>query len=446
MNSILHPLENQLLKALEMRPWTLIYIAYSGGMDSSVLLRLSVALRERKLLKTPLYAWHINHQILPQANAWEKHCRNQCAALGVPLRVSRLEPDKRKGESTEMSARRRRYDLWGRELTRDALLLQAHHQRDQAETLLLRVVRGSRNLHGMPNQRQLRKAWLWRPLLESPHSELLAYQQERSIPYIKDPSNENLQPDRNFIRHRILKSLTQRWPSVQEKIAHSATRLSVHTQALSLFKESLLKQHSQNNRLGISAFARLQPAVVELLIEAWLEKLQLSAAPPAVIREVIRQARARPDANPCLRWQGAEIHRYGSYLYAMPVLPSIGNSFVIELKEPNDTRRYKLGLGKLVLSPTTNNGFSPKTRKMSVRYRQGGEKIRLQQQQHSIKKILQRKHVPPWLRAHIPLLYCEEQLAVLPDICVAQEFSMKEGNGLKAHWELDPLYGSTLNK
>ena len=439
----LHPLAASLAETLKDYPARPLYIAYSGGLDSSVLLHLSIVLKRKGLLDAPLSAWHINHHLQSQADDWEKHCRSYCQAEGIPLLVCSPAMKKRKGESTEMMARRERYAAWEGGLPPNALLLQAHHERDQVETLLLRMIRGSRNLNGMPKERQLgeRGAALLRPFLELPQALLRAYQQENSIAHIEDPSNQEVHYDRNFIRRRILPLITARWPSAEKKIRESAQRLNLANSMLGNLKERLQKKYCRHNKLSIRALEELPLSQAEILIEAWLERLRLPAASPAMVREILRQVQGRRDANPQLRWQGAEVHRYGGFLYAMLPLPSPPapeTRFVIE--EIKDSRLYEMPLGSLIVTPARGQGST--TAKMTVRFRQGGEKVLYHQQHHSLKKILQNGKIPPWLRNYIPLLYRGDLLVMMPDnIWMDEDF--KRTRGIKAHWQLNPLYGNS---
>lgn len=426
-SSSLHPLERQLLNQLPEA--AKLYIAYSGGMDSTALLHCSVALRRQGLLKSQLAAWHINHQLLPQANSWEDHCANQCKALNLPIRISRLQVKRQGKESLEMAARRARYSLWEEELPTHALLLQAHHQRDQAETLLLRMMRGSRNLGGMPARRALGRGFVYRPFLQTPYGEITNYQQEKSLLCIQDPSNLDDSIERNFIRHRLLPLINQKWQAVEANLAQSAERLNLLREITARWTSQ--QQSPSDSRLAVAAILAMKPIEAELLINAWLEQHKLTALPRPLTAELLKQLGARPDASPKIQWDGVEMHRYRGYLYAMPPLPEPDKEQApVSMKESKS--EYPVRLGSIVI--TGGKGLE-----LSIGYRQGGEKFKLNGSRHSLKNLLQQNHIPPWLRAFVPLIYHNDELVAVAAISEKQDFLIK--NSMSVEWKLAPCYG-----
>jgi len=431
-NSLLHPLEKKLLNQLPQAMQ--IYIAYSGGMDSTVLLHCCLALKHQGLLKSRLAAWHINHQLLPQANSWEEHCINQCKAFNLQIKISRIQVNQQGKDSMEMAARLGRYSLWEEELPTDALLLQAHHQRDQAETLLLRLMRGSRNLHGIPDRRTLGKGLVHRPFLQTPYTEISNYQQEKSLLYIQDPSNLNSSIERNFIRHKLLPLASQKWQAVEANLAHSAERLN-------LLKEVSAKwigqeQNLSHHRLSVSALLAMKPIEAELLINAWLEQNNLAILPRPTAVELLKQLKARPDASPKIQWDGVEMHRYGGYLYAMSVLPEANEANKKETPLPflikEKKAEYPVRLGSIVI--TGGEGLQ-----LGIGYRRGGEKIQLNGSRHSLKNLFQQNRVPPWLRPYVPLIYHNNKLVAVAAIHEKQDFLIE--NTMSVEWKLAPHYG-----
>lgn len=334
-----------------------IYVAYSGGIDSSVLLHSCVLLRDDKLLPShlshataTLRAWHINHQVSKNADTWQGHCEKESKRLMIPLRVDKVEEEQPAGESTEMFARRSRYDIWYQHLQPSDILLQAHHMRDQAETLLLRIVRASPNLKGMPQVRLLdlqgddingitNKAVIARPLLELDKQVIDDYAKQYKIKYIQDDSNQDTNVERNFIRTHILPQLEKKWPSAVVSMAKSAARLNDYQQIITEKQQLLLEQFmepidSEGGNSGSKylnthdnpllnkdrMLVKISQHQFELLIRAWLQECRLPPPTTIALTELRRQIQESEHAM--ISWQEGEIHLYNNQLYAMAPLRS----------------------------------------------------------------------------------------------------------------------------
>lgn len=352
-HSILDLLQN--LQATTQRTMDCnIYVAYSGGVDSSVLLHACAKLRDNKLLQAPLHAWHINHQLQANAAEWEKHCEVEARKYAVDLHVSKITEQVVGNESTEMFARRCRYDVWQQSLKSGDILLQAHHQKDQAETLLLRLVRASPNIKGIPQLRYLdakeelqlgeyqqtksaSSCLIVRPLLNLDKSEIIEYAKKYRVQYIQDESNFDTGYERNYIRHEILPLLEKKWPGAQKSIATSAQRLSSYQQIIARENSQLLDKFStspgnisqgnasiydNNLVLQIKDLVQSPPQEFELVIRAWLEELALPPPAVAAIHELHRQlidgaSKNTLDSGKGIAWQGGCIRSYKKHLYAM---------------------------------------------------------------------------------------------------------------------------------
>ncbi|MFY9975316.1 MAG: tRNA lysidine(34) synthetase TilS, partial [Chromatiaceae bacterium] len=190
-----------------------VWVAFSGGLDSTCLLRAAAAALGR--LPGKLHAVHLDHGLHPESAHWAQHSLGVCKALGVPLKIDRLSISRAPGESLEAVAREARYAALAALLGPGELVLTAQHQDDQAETLLLALLRGSgiEGLASMGPVSKLGSGWLLRPLLDVPRAALEAYAREEGLTWIEDPSNVSLAFDRNFLRRRALPLLRTRWPS-----------------------------------------------------------------------------------------------------------------------------------------------------------------------------------------------------------------------------------------
>ena len=201
-------------------------VALSGGVDSTVLLHTFVGLRDTGQLDAPLRALHINHQLQSAAKRFESHCRGLCEQWKVPLKVVPVKvADDSGGAGPEGEARTARYNAFLHELQADEILLQAHHQDDLMETLLLRLLRGAgpRGLAAIPPLRRLGKGWLARPLLQVDRSRILARAKDAGLDWIEDPSNADTTLDRNYCRQVVLPALAERWPNYRVSWQKSIT-------------------------------------------------------------------------------------------------------------------------------------------------------------------------------------------------------------------------------
>ncbi|NNG62887.1 tRNA lysidine(34) synthetase TilS, partial [Pseudomonas fragi] len=211
-----------LLKALE--PWRNAgawHVALSGGLDSTVLLHVLAQLRQTRSLP-PLSAIHVHHGLQAAADEWPAHCQALCNALGVPLQVVHVHVQA--GASLERAAREARYQAFVTLTRAQEVLLTGQHRDDQAETLLFRLLRGAgvSGLAAMPRQRRLGEGNLCRPLLDVSRTDLEAYAREHSLGWIEDPSNQQTDFSRNYLRHEIFPLLTRRWPQAAASMARSA--------------------------------------------------------------------------------------------------------------------------------------------------------------------------------------------------------------------------------
>lgn len=312
-----------------LAPWLpahRVWVAFSGGLDSTVLLHLLAARPEASSL--PLAAIHVDHGLHPDSAAWAEHCRQVCAALGVPLTVRRLTLRRRPGESLEALAREGRYAIL-RELAGPGdLVLTAQHQDDQAETLLLALLRGSgvKGLAAMPQVAPLGQARLLRPLLGHTRAQLLAWAQARGLRWLDDPSNADPAFDRNFLRARVMPLLTERWPACAASLSRSAAHCAaaqglIEGQAAAELPRLI---GSRPGTLSLSRLAALEPALLAAVLRYWIAGLGL---PPPDSRHLGRiqdeSLTARPDRQPLVTWPGAEARRYRDDLYVMAPLPAV---------------------------------------------------------------------------------------------------------------------------
>lgn len=424
------------------------WVAFSGGVDSTVLLHwLLVFARSRAV--PPIHALHVHHGLQVEADAWAQHCRTICAALSVPLRVERVGVVDA-GSGLEMAAREARYAAFAANLDAGEVLFMAHHQNDQAETLLLRLLRGSgpEGLAGMPVQRALGSGTLCRPLLAVSRAALWQWARDQRLTWIEDPSNQSPDRDRNFLRQQILPQLASRWPACHATLARSAALLRDGRQLEVQALDALLAGRCGSDRYG--AYLALDdleawPAGLrQALLRRWLAGLGQTM--PAQRRlqvlddEVLR---ARSDAVGLWQAGALAVSRFRQRLYAHGRLPPAGP--VQCWASPQQTCRLADGSHLQALAGQGTR-LSAAAFPLTVRYRQGGERCQPVGRAHSqtLKRLLQERAVPPWLRANLPLLYHGDTLVAVADCWVCSGWQADAGQpGWTVHWQLP---GSPIEK
>ncbi|MEB4592867.1 tRNA lysidine(34) synthetase TilS [Candidatus Thiothrix sp. Deng01] len=415
-----HALADHLLTFFRHYPAPAYLIGYSGGMDSHVLLHACSRLQPQ-LPDLPFRALHIDHGLQPAAAQWAQHCHEVCQQLGVPLLTERLQLAVPAGESVEAAARDARYAAFSRHLQAGEILLTAHHQHDQAETLLLHLLRGSGvdGLAAMPLFRPLAQGGLGRPLLACGRAELLDYAEHHRLDYIDDPSNLDRRFDRNFLRHQVMPVLQQRWPSAQKTLARAARLQAESRGLLSAFLQGKLAE-MRGRRPGTLSISRLlgqETALQKALLREWLAERGLRAPEERRLLQVLHDVLlCAPDAMPRVQWEGCEIRRYRDDLYALTPLPPHDPAQVLawDVRQPLSIPSLQRTLSPELLG-SWREYLQASPEPVTVRFRQGGEKVWLRQRggHHSLKKLLQEAGVAPWERERLPLVYVGTRLAII---------------------------------
>lgn len=413
-------------------------VGYSGGMDSHVLLHLLAMQCESGPDRT-VEAVYIDHGLQAASVNWGEHCARVCYALNIPFRIVRVNAHPALGESPEASARSARYAALAAELTPDAALLTAHHLDDQAETLLLQLLRGAgpHGLAAMPTLARLGQGWLLRPLLNTDRAELRAYAHAHNLHWIEDASNIDTDFDRNYLRHRILPLLQERWPAVNRVLARSARLCAEAADWLDeqADRDFAVVVTTRLEALSIPALRELNEFRQRNVLRRWLRKIGLPVPDARQLQRILHDVlTAARDRQPCIRWPGGEVRRYRDQLYAMPSLaPHNGRQAFVWR---SDSQGYPLlelpGLGMLQLQETVGAGLRPEVltgAALEVRFRRGGERFRPVGRQHSqeLKKLLQGAGIPPWQRERLPLLYRDGALLAVVGLGIAAEYAAVSG-------------------
>jgi tRNA(Ile)-lysidine synthase len=436
MSQTMIDLPGRLLRNLaSWRNATTWRIAFSGGLDSTVLLHLLAHLAKNQSLPA-LSAIHVHHGLQAAADAWPAHCQSVCDALGVPLEVVRVQVQP--GASLERAARDARYAAFVEATQVNEVLLTGQHRDDQAETLLFRLLRGAgvRGLSGMPRQRPLGKGHLLRPLLDITRAELEAYAAEHRLNWIEDPSNQDRQYSRNYLRHQVVPVLTRRWPQAVATIARSAAHLSeaqVLLDDLAQIDLAHATTASEFDWLGLPSLelaplATLSAARQRNAVSHWLAALtRLPDSDHWSGWEDLRDASG--DARPVWRLADGELHRAGGWIWWLSghwLCPALDAG-----TWPDPAVSLALP-GNGVLTLTGQIPAGP----LHIRYREGGEVMTLPDRGHrDLKRLLNERGVPNFARGRWPLLYQGEQLLAVANL---RGLNGSAKDGWNLHWQPPP--------
>ena len=420
-----------------------VAVALSGGVDSTVLAHLAAAAGAVRLL-------HVNHHLGPAAEQMAAAAARTAAALGADYRELHVEVPRRARTSPEAAAREVRYRALAGALETGETLMTGHHADDQAETVLLQLLRGSgpRGLKALTPRQPFGDGWLARPLLAFPRSALEALAAARALSCVEDPSNRSTAFDRNYLRHEILPELASRWPGAAKALGRVAALQALCADGLEAEADRrLARAEHDNRRLALTAFIGLSESGRRELLRAWLRRLAAPVPSAAVLTRVFEVlVPYRGSGAPEVRFGGATLRRFRGYLYLVPA------------PEPQPVRPLTLaeaaagGLpyGRLKVF-RCDRGLRLRMAAddpVEVRVRAGGERLRAPGGHHvKLKRLLAQSGMPPWERAVCPLVFCGEDVIAVPDLYVAPEhIASGSAPGLRLVWERGWEGGGTVGR
>ncbi|QBS08805.1 tRNA lysidine(34) synthetase TilS [Legionella israelensis] len=407
-----------------------LFVGFSGGLDSTVLLHL---LSTSLPLKKKLTAIHIHHGLSQNAAQWQKHCELFCQKQAIPMIWRAIDFDR--SANIEENARLARLNVFSSLLTENDAILLGHHQDDQAETVLLQLFRGAGidGLAAMAQISTLGKGELIRPLLTVTREQLKRYAVSQQLNWIEDETNLEVKFTRNFIRHEIIPILEQRWPSVSKNIARTAELCQQARQNLQDLAG--LDLDSSSLTRSILAFESLLPLRKERIanvLRFWLKFNGVKMPSAVIIERIIDEVMfVREDAEPMVQWEQIQIRRYRKQLFLLKT----DNMQVPEKTPwPHFPEPLKItDLGRLVVNRVTRGLVFPEGSHIDIRFRRGGELFYWHGQSKQLKKLFQEWNIPPWLRDHIPLIYINDELALVVGYAVSDKFYKKNQ---KNAWEI----------
>lgn len=407
-----------------------VCVGLSGGMDSVVLLHLLSQLAPRHGWRVS--ALHVHHGLSRNADAWADFCVGLCQRLGVPLMVQRVDIAPLRHLGIEAAARTLRHAALAHQ-SADFIAL-AHHADDQAETLLLQLLRGS-GIKGAAAMPELSVSStgpsLLRPLLGYTRRELLDYATAHDLSWIEDESNADTGYPRNFLRHDILPRLERHYPACRETLARSAAHFAE--------ADALLVELAQQDAggawgetLAVERLAALSRPRAANLLRQFVHSRGAPLPQAAQLDQMLAQlASPRANAEVCVEFGGWQVRRYQGAAYVLPRLAPFDPALVLEWR--GETSLHWPPLARDIhFSPMPGQGISLnklRTAPVTLRLRQGGESLRPHPcaATRTLKNLLQQHQIPPWQRARLPLLYCGEQLVSVIGVAVAAEWQVGAG-------------------
>lgn len=410
-------------------------VGLSGGVDSVVLLDLLARLRSERGLS--LSAVHVHHGLSPQADAWADHCRRLCRDWGVPLRVEAVQVEAGGGESLEAVARELRYQAYAQSSANVAVL--AHHQDDQAETVLLQLLRGAgpKGVAAMPALRQHAGRWLWRPLLTIPRAEIERYARWRHLSWVEDESNADTRWRRNLLRHDILPLVESAIPHYRQHLQRAATLMADAAAILDEQAERDFQECRHDGRLLVLPMSRLSPPRQRHLLRYWLERLDMGEVSPDALEQFRCQVlRAAADKHPVLQLPQGRVFRYRGELWLLRSGSVTPRSIRLASCTPGERVTPPTWCGELGFV-VRRGGIDPQCLQdgFELRVRVGGERLDHKVGRKPVKTLLQEAGIPPVMRAGWPLLYLPDgRLAAIPGVAVAEEVKLNEGQGWWPEW------------
>jgi tRNA(Ile)-lysidine synthase len=428
-------LQRRLAALLPSYPNLRLCVALSGGVDSVVLLA-ALAARTRK--RTGLRAVHVHHGLHANADRWSAHCAALAKRLEVPLTVLRVKVARTRGASVEAAARDARYEAFAGALEPGEVLLTAHHEDDQLETVFLQLMRGAgvAGLAAMPEVTPFARGTLARPLLTRSRAELEAWAKANDLTWVDDDTNADEKFDRNYLRRQILPLIRARWPSAARSVSRSARHAAEAKQLLDALALADVERAANGAALSVQSLRALAPARRRNALRFWIARAGHTVPDTKRLDEITTTLLdARPDANPLVEWNGTQLRRHADHLSLLPrptatdaagATGTVAKSATTAVNEEiiwnwRASARIQLSdsRGTLEIAPDPQGPLDldalPET--LLVRQRRGGERLRPKRggRSKTLKSLLQESRIPLDDRAHLPLLFDNQQLMAVAD-------------------------------
>lgn len=410
-----------------------LWLAFSGGLDSTVLLHLLV----QAGLGPRLSVVHVDHGLHPDSERWAAHCEAVVSALALPFFRESVSVTGRAG--LEANARAARYQVLCR-LAGDATLITAHHRDDQAETLLLRLLRGAgaTGLAAISEHSRRGSTRLWRPLLGVSRETLRGLAEQGGWSWIEDPSNRALHLDRNYLRAEILPRLRLRWPGADAALARAAGHQADAAALLAERAEEDARRLAVSaRRLPLAAWQRLDPPRLRNLLRWWLAAAGAATPSAAILAEILALPSAAADRSARVAWGGWQLRRFQDHLHLLADAEL--TPLTVARDWPPGTPPPDLGAWRLVAGPGDGSAEQPALQlpdglPLRLAPARGGERLALNGCHQRIAELWRAAGVPPWRRRQWPLVYAGDDLVAVPGVPVADPWRDQP----LTTWHLEP--------
>jgi tRNA(Ile)-lysidine synthase len=400
-------------------------IAYSGGVDSHVLLHVCAEMLHKNNA-IQFQAISINHGLHVESNQWIEHCERVSNKLGVPFIARSVTLKNIKREGVENAARLARYAELAEFVDQDTVLLTAQHQDDQAETLLLQLFRGCgvQGLASMPRLTEFGLGYIARPFLSISQKDILDHAEQQGLHWLEDPSNAELQYDRNYLRHAVIPVIKERWGSFSKTTARTAKHCAEASEILTSFLVEASSAQAVNS-LDTLELVKQPEEMQRAILRQWCANNGVKTPSAKVLEQLQHHVvGASDDAMPVLSVSDYEVRRFKQHLYLMPRLPVDFTTSEISWKGEHCV--LPAPIGELIKATCVGSGIKAELWKgdVSVRFRRGGERIKLKGRDgtRTLKNLLNELELPFWVRERLPLIYIGDDLAAVADVWVAAKF------------------------
>jgi len=449
-------LAHRLAVLLPKFPNVAICVALSGGVDSVTLLAaLAAHQRSGQRKRMSLRAVHVHHGLHPNADQWSEHCTRLAAQLGVPLTVLRVKVAPSRGASLEAAARDARYGALAAALEPGEVLVTAHHEDDQLETVILQLMRGAgvAGLAAMPEIASFARGQLARPLLSRSRAELEEWARAHALTWVDDDSNANEQFDRNYLRRQVLPAIRARWPSAATAVARSARHAAEAKRLLDVLARADVERAAIGAQLSVPTLRALDADRRRNALRYWIARAGFAAPDTRRLDEISGAfLDARADANPTVKWNGTTLHRHAGLLSvhaesaaARAVQPREGAEWDWHADAHFD---LPAGGGTLFIEPDIHGplDLDALPARLTIRARRGGERLRPRRggPTKTLKALFQESRVPLADRKHVPLAFSEERLLAVGDRWFDASVHAAPGCERRARlrWQRAPVAGS----
>jgi len=448
MNNITTSLHNTLKPLFDTHGNIELIIAYSGGIDSQVLMHALTQLKQNKLICNEITVCHINHGLSKNAESWQDFAKQECIKLSVNFIVKHVDVQIKSQLSLEAQARDARYDALKSLRNKKSIVLTGHHSDDQSETFLLALKRGAglKGLSAMSEQTQFAQHLLVRPLLSISRQEIEAYADVHQLTWVEDESNIDTCFDRNFIRHKIMPLMRERWPSINNTINRSASHCLAGQELLDeLAEQDLNTCRATESALHIQALSKLSPARFSNLLRYFMAQHDCLMPSTEQLKQVRQQLQSADDKSPEIKVAEHFFRRFKGDLFLTPAYDDISDwQTSVDLGKAKSEITLPDNLGLLVFNHNNAIGSElpciclPRAhQQVSVRFSHANPKCLPDFRQHSrsVKKVLQELNIAPWQRKRIAFLYYDDELVTAIGYFICQPFIAKATDkSIKINW------------